>query len=187
MDADLSKLRIDKDKKQSNDGPSPWAVRWILGIITIFVLLGAGGWVWTQLNASTPVRVERVRNSNTGGDAPQGDVILNATGYIIAAHKIEVAAKVVGRVSWIGVEKGDRVKRGDAIVRLEDDEYRAQLQQAQGRLQQLVAQLSELENGSRPEEIAVAKANVDQAKAEMRREELNLNRIRRERSIRPPL
>jgi len=178
MDADLSKLRIDKDKKQSNDGPSPWAVRWILGIITLFVLLGAGGWVWTQLNASTPVRVERVRNSNTGGDAPQGDVILNATGYIIAAHKIEVAAKVVGRVSWIGVEKGDRVKRGDAIVRLEDDEYRAQLQQAQGRLQQLVAQLSELENGSRPEEIAVAKANVDQAKAEMRREELNLNRIR---------
>ena len=31
-----------------------------------------------------------------------GDVILNATGYIIAAHKIEVAAKVVGKVAWLG-------------------------------------------------------------------------------------
>jgi HlyD family secretion protein len=53
------------------------------------------------------------------------------------------------------------------------------LQQAEGRLQQLQAQLLELETGSRPEEIAVAKANAEQAKAELRREELNLNRIRK--------
>jgi HlyD family secretion protein len=178
MEADLNKLRIDKSKKQSSDGPSPWAVRWILGVILLFLLLGAGGWVWTAWNAATPVQVQRVVNANTGGPAA-GEVILNATGYIIAAHKIEVAAKVVGRVSWIGVEKGDRVQKGQAIVRLEDDEYRAQLQQAEGRLQQLQAQLLELETGSRPEEIAVAKANAEQAKAELRREELNLNRIRK--------
>lgn len=178
MEADLNKLRIDKSKKQSSDGPSPWAVRWILGVILLFLLLGAGGWAWTAWNAATPVQVQRVVNANTGGPAA-GEVILNATGYIIAAHKIEVAAKVVGRVSWIGVEKGDRVQKGQAIVRLEDDEYRAQLQQAEGRLQQLQAQLLELETGSRPEEIAVAKANVEQAKAELRREELNLNRIRK--------
>jgi HlyD family secretion protein len=178
MEADLNKLRIDKSKKQTNDGVSPWAVRWILGVILLFVLLGAGGWAWTAWNAAVPVQVQRVVNANTGGPAA-GEVVLNATGYIIAAHKIEVAAKVVGRVSWIGVEKGDRVQQGQAIVRLEDDEYRAQLQQAQGRLQQLQAQLLELETGSRPEEIAVAKANVEQAKAELRREELNLGRIRK--------
>lgn len=178
MEADLNKLRIDKSKKQTNDGVSPWAVRWILGVILLFILLGAGGWAWTAWNTSVPVQVQRVVNANTGGPVA-GEVVLNATGYIIAAHKIEVAAKVVGRVSWIGVEKGDRVQQGQAIVRLEDDEYRAQLQQAQGRLQQLQAQLLELETGSRPEEIAVAKANVEQAKAELRREELNLDRIRK--------
>ena len=47
----------------------------------------------------------------SAGSAPQG-VVLNATGYIVAAHKIEVAAKVIGKVEWIGVDKGDRVKRG---------------------------------------------------------------------------
>lgn len=178
MDADLSKLRIDTHRKQSRDEGSSRALRWIVGVLLGLVLLGGSSWAWTIWTAATPVRVERVRNSNTGGDAPQGEVILNATGYIIAAHKIQVASKVVGRVSWIGVEKGDRVQKGQAIVRLEDDEYRAQLQQAQGRLAQLQAMLQELENGSRPEEIAVAKANVDQARAELRREELNLARIR---------
>ena len=59
-------------------------------------------------------------------------MILNATGYIVAAHKIQVAAKVIGKVKWIGVDKGDRVSEGEVLVRLEDDEYQAQLQQAQG-------------------------------------------------------
>ncbi|MDZ7637769.1 MAG: efflux RND transporter periplasmic adaptor subunit [Bryobacterales bacterium] len=183
MEADLNKLRIDKSKKQSNDEPSPWAVRWILGVVSAVRACWAGRRAGHERawNASTPVQVQRVVNANASGgqQQQQGEVVLNATGYIIAAHKIEVAAKVVGRVSWIGVEKGDRVQKGQAIVRLEDDEYRAQLQQAQGRLQQLQAQLLELETGSRPEEIAVAKANVDQARAELRREELNLERIRK--------
>ena len=70
--------------------------------------------------------------------AAQG-VVLNATGYIVAAHKIELAAKVIGKVKWIGVEKGDQVKEGQVLVRLEDDEYRAQLDQAKGNLANLEA------------------------------------------------
>ncbi len=178
MPAELSRLRIDKSSKQSKD-PSPWAVRWILSVIALFVIVGLGGWVWSLLNAAIPVQVERVRNAQDDGVASMADVVLNATGYIIAAHKIEVASKVVGRVSWIGVEKGDLVKQGQVIVRLEDDEYRAQLQQAQGRLKQLEAQLQELEAGSRPQEIAVAQANLNQAKADLEREQLNLERIRK--------
>lgn len=176
--AELSKLRIDKSSKHV-DGPSPWAVRWILGVVTLFVLAGLGGWIWSLWNAATPVRVERVRRAETAGAMPTADVVLNATGYIIAAHKIEVASKVVGRVRWIGVEKGDRVRMGQEIVRLEDDEYRAQLQQAQGRLKQLEAQLAELEAGSRPQEVAVAQANLNQARADLERERLNLERIRK--------
>ena len=82
-------------------------------------------------------------------------MVLNATGYIVAAHKIELAAKVVGKVAWIGVDKADKVKEGQVLVRLEDDEYRAQLDQAKGNLANLQATLAELEHGSRPEEIAV--------------------------------
>ena len=69
-------------------------------------------------------------------------MILSATGYIIAAHKIEVASKVNGRVASINVDKGDKVKAGQVLVRLEDDEYRAQLAQQQGQLANLEAKLA---------------------------------------------
>jgi HlyD family secretion protein len=96
----------------------------------------------------------------------------------VAAHRIEVASKVVGRVAWIGVEKGDKVKAGQVLVRLEDDEYRAQLDQMKGQLANLQAKLAELEHGSRPEEIAVARANVNQAKADLENALVTLNRTK---------
>ena len=119
----------------------------------------------------------RARAEQVGG-AAGGSVVLNATGYVIAAHKIQVAAKVVGKVAWIGVEKGDKVRESQVIARLEDDEYRAQLQQARGQLMNLEARLAEMLNGSRPEEIAAASANVAQAKADLVNARVNLERTR---------
>ena len=112
------------------------------------------------------------------GHAEQG-VVLNATGYIVAAHKIELAAKVIGKVKWIGVDKGDKVKEGQVLVRLEDDEYRAQLDQAKGNLANLQAHLAELEHGSRPEEIAQAMANLNSAKADLENARVSLERTRK--------
>ncbi len=88
-------------------------------------------------------------------------MILNATGYIVAAHKIELAAKVIGQGEMDRRGKGDQVKEGQVLVRLEDDEYRAQLTQAKGQLANLQAKLAEAVNGSRPEEVAQAQANVE--------------------------
>ncbi len=60
------------------------------------------------------------------------------------------------------MEKGDSVKQGQVLVRLENDEYRAQVLQASGNLDNLKARLAELLNGSRPQEIAKAKAELEQ-------------------------
>jgi HlyD family secretion protein len=179
MEDQLKSLRIDRSQKR-RDEPSGWARWWILIGITILALLGAGGFVYNRLNAATEVDVLRVRAAvpaESGGAS--GEVILNATGYIMAAHKIELASKVVGKVAWIGVEKGDRVRQGQVLVRLEDDEYRAQVQQARGQLEMLRARLAELENGSRPEEIAKAKADVDQSRADLVNAQVNLERVRK--------
>jgi HlyD family secretion protein len=114
----------------------------------------------------------------TGSAANEQQIVLTATGYIIAAHKIEVASKVNGRVAWIGVDKGDKVHAGQVLVRLEDDEYRAQVQQQKGQLANLEAKLAEDEHGSRPEEIQKARADVDQAKADMADSKVSLDRTR---------
>lgn len=176
MDAELKSLKIDKTRRY--DEPSKWATRWIVGGIALFVLLGAGWQIYRRASAPLEVDTVRVKSQQTG-TAAQGSVVLNATGYIVAAHKIQLAAKVVGKVAWIGVDKGDKVKEGQVIVRLEDDEYRAQLQQARGQLQSLLARLEELQNGSRPEEIATAKANVDQAQADLENARITLERTKK--------
>ncbi len=104
--------------------------------------------------------------------------MLNATGYIVAAHRIEVAAKVVGKVKWIGVDKGDRVHEGQVMVRLEDDEYQAQLEQAKGQLVTLQAKLDEALHGSRPEEILQAQANLESARADQDNAKVTLDRTK---------
>lgn len=175
MEADLKSLRIDRSRQAER--PPRWAVRWILAGIAFFVLLGAGRFLWSRLNAAVEVDVVRVVPSGTASAGP--NVVLNATGYIVAAHKIELASKVMGRVAWIGVDKGDKVKAGQVIVRLEDDEYRAQLQQARGQLAALEARLEELLRGSRPEEIAMAKANLEQAQADLENARVTLERTRK--------
>lgn len=178
MEAEIKNLRIDRSRKVSTDEGSPWAKRIIIGGVLLFVLAGAGRFLYGYLNNALEVDLYRVKSASAAGSAASAGrtVILNATGYIVAHHKIQVASKVVGRVLWIGVEKGDRVREGQVIVRLEDDEYKAQLQQAAGQLQTLEARLEELKNGSRPEEIATARANVDQARADLINAEITLKR-----------
>ena len=103
---------------------------------------------------------------------------MSATGYIIAAHKIEVASKVNGRVAWIGVDKGDKVKAGQVLVRLEDDEYRAQVTQQRGQLENLKGRELEIKNGNRPEEIEKARYDVNQAKADLDNAKVSLDRTK---------
>jgi HlyD family secretion protein len=114
----------------------------------------------------------------TSGAASGDQTVLTATGYIIAAHKIEVASKVNGRVASIGVDKGDKVSAGQILVRLEDDEYKAQVLQQQGALANLQAKLAEDLHGSRPEEVQKAHADVEQARADLSDSKATLNRTR---------
>jgi HlyD family secretion protein len=178
MEADLKSLRIDKSKKAPNGLPK-WATRWIVAGVALILLLGAASFIYQRLNAAVEVEIMRVTPVEAAPGVPAARIILNATGYIVAAHKIELASKVIGRVAWIGVEKGDKVKKDQVIVRLEDDEYRAQLQQARGQLAALEARLQELLAGSRPEEIAVANANLDEARAELENARINLERTKK--------
>jgi HlyD family secretion protein len=179
VEPDLKNLRIKRGLSLASEGEPAPASRWssrriVIGVI-MFALLGVASVIYKRATAAQEVdTVKAVASTATSGET----VVLNATGYIVAAHKIQLAAKVVGKVAWIGVEKGDRVKEGQVIVRLEDDEYRAQLAQAKGQLENLKARLAELENGSRPEEIATSLANLDQAKADLENARVTLDRNR---------
>jgi HlyD family secretion protein len=173
---DLQSLRIDRTARAGGEGEPPvWARRYILVGIGVLVLLGVVATAYRLLSHDPP-EVEVVRVSAQSSDV--GGVVLSASGYIVAHHKINLNSKVTGRVKWIGVEKGDKVKEGQILVRLEDDEFRAQYEQARGAAENARAYLEELQNGSRPEEILQAQHNLDEARATLANDKLTLDRTR---------
>ena len=171
---ELEGLRIDRSASAA-PGPRRWAKIYIVAGVSLFVLLGVAALAYRLISGSTK-EVEVVRASAEGGAV--GSVSLTATGYIVPHHKINVNSKVTGRVKWIGVEKGDKVKEGQVLVKLEDDEFRAQYQQARGAAESARAYLEELEHGSRPEEVSQAEHNLDEARATLVNDKLTLDRTR---------
>jgi len=172
--SDLQGLRIDRSAPAGDS--APWARRYILVGIAVVALLSVGALAYRLLSSNVPeVDVVRAQAENT---ADVGGVVLTASGYIVPHHKINVNSKVTGRVAWIGVEKGDKVKQGQVLVRLEDQEFRAQYEQAKGAADNARAYLAELENGSRPEEIDQAQHNLDEARATLVNDKLTLDRDR---------
>ena len=181
MQDELQKLRIDKaDKARRHEERSVWP--WVV-VLLLLILVAGGFWQWRGAAAAPVVETVRVRavegGATGGGDSSGGggSIVLNATGYVMAAHKIELASKVIGRVAWVGVEMGDKIEKDQVLVRLEDDEYKARVAQAQGQLDAAKAQLAELEAGSRPQEVATAAARVEQARAELGNAQTNLKRL----------
>jgi len=174
---DLQSLRIDRSHRDDSGGEPPaWARRYILGGIAVVVVLGLIALTY-RLFAGSPAEVEVVRAAAEGG-ADTGGVVLSAGGYIVAHHKINVNSKVTGRVKWIGVEKGDKVKEGQVLVRLEDDEFRAQYEQAEGAVENARAYYEELQHGSRPEEVQQAQHNLDEARATAANDKITLDRTK---------
>ena len=172
---DLKSLRIGDEHRGDHPEEPKWSKRYILGGIAVLVVASLVTLAYRVAQGSVP-EVETVRATAESGAV--GGTVLNATGYIVAHHMISVNSKVTGRVKWIGVEKGDRVKEGQVLVKLEDDEFRAQYLQAKGAYEAAKARYEEMKNGSRPEEIQRALHDLDQAKAQLVDDKANLERIR---------
>ena len=154
----------------------PQQARSMKGVVIAVVIVVAAALIgliaFRQPGAAAAVDVVRPRLETASRSA-----VLVATGYVIPHHKIQVGSKIMGRVAWIGVEKGERVRAGQLIVRLEDREYRAQYDQARAAFETAQARLNELERGSRPEEIDRARSDMERAEAQLRTEEAQFRRI----------
>src|SRR5712691_4446589 len=142
MHAELDKLRIDRAFKRT-DEPSP-RVRWVLLTGAVLgVLLGAAYLLWRLANGAMEVEVQRVQATGRRPAEAVG-VLLNATGYIVAAHKIQVAPKVNGRVAQVRLREALHGARPEEIAQAQANvqEVRADLENARFQLQraqQLIA------------------------------------------------
>ena len=148
---DLSKLRIDRSLAPVR---SRHGRRWLwLGAIAVVVVLG-GAWFFLQPRA---INVQTTPIVTTYPS--QQFVVLNSTGYVVAQRKAAISSKASGRLEWLGVAEGTRVKAGEIIARLDSRDVSAQLDAARAN-------------------VNVARAALEQTLAENRDAEASLRRTR---------
>jgi HlyD family secretion protein len=116
-------------------------------------------------STTTSARQEHPTSSSASAAPPKGDVVLEAKGYIVPAHQILVSPKVNGMIVQLNVEEGRRVTKGDILAILESIDYAADCERAKANVRLMRERLRELENGSRPEEIKEAEADLQEAEA----------------------
>src|SRR5882672_1590297 len=168
----LRSLKIDRNPPPAPSTENRLPKMLLLGLAVLVALVAMGYFYF--FSAPKAISVAAVKLENSGGS--QSDTVLSASGYVVAHHKIAVGAKVMGRVAWIGVEKGDTVQQGQVLVRLEDNDFRAQSNQARANLAAAQARLDQLNTGSRPQEKLKDKAGVLQAEATLTNAEAEYER-----------
>lgn len=150
-DADLDGLSIARPSAQTPRRTSHvW--RWTWGAVIVVLIALAGAWSSGLLPRDVTVDVVRVVRLSSGGSG------LAATGYVVAQRQASIASKAIGRLEFIGVKVGDRVKEGQVIARLEHADMEALLQQAQAK-------------------VGVARAQLGAAKPELEEATLHLERV----------
>ena len=166
---DLSKLRINRDLAPAS-GRRRRKWYW-LGVTAVIALAGLG---WFVLNPA-PVTVQTTAVVTTYPS--QQFVVLNATGYVVAQRKAAIGSKATGRLEWLGVAEGSRVKAGEIIARIDNRDVVAQAESAQANVLAARAGLRQVEAEERDaalqlkrnEDLAgkgfMPQATVDTAKA----------------------
>ncbi|WP_157619415.1 efflux RND transporter periplasmic adaptor subunit [Skermanella stibiiresistens] len=96
--------------------------------------------------------------------APADAGVLVLTGNV-DIRQVNLAFNVEGRITTMLVSEGDMVTAGQELARVESNYYTDGLAIARARLDAQKAQVAKLVAGSRPEEVALARANVAEAEA----------------------
>jgi RND family efflux transporter MFP subunit len=136
--ADLSSLKIDR----SNNNPKSNSKLIYYIIASVIVLIGGYFVIGSFSSSSVEVKLTTVVKQSPS----KSNAILTASGYVVAQRKAAIASKGTGRLVYLGVVEGDQVKKNQVIGRLEDNDIRAQLEQAKANLKLQQADLNDSKN-----------------------------------------
>ncbi len=151
----LSMLKIGHEDQTS--GTKRKMRRFFVVVVSLTLLLTAGYLIGFAgfFSSAVPVQITTatlVYPSQTVAD-------FNASGYVVAQRRASVASKGTGRLERLAVQEGSRVKQGDVLAELENNDLKAEYAQVAGQL-------------------AAARADLTRAETEKRTAERNFRRYR---------
>jgi HlyD family secretion protein len=97
-------------------------------------------------------------------EAAHPDLILYGN---VDLRQVDLAFNNSERIAAVLVQEGDHVRRGQLVAKLDTSRLEPQVAQAAAMVESQRQVVTRLKNGSRPEEIAQARANVESAKADL--------------------
>lgn len=112
-------------------------------------------------------------------EAPPAPAVIAAAGRVEpVSEEVTLASQLPGRLAAVSVEEGDRIRRGQVLATLVNDDYRARVQFAEAQLNLKQAELLRVRNGARRQERREAAAVVIEAKAVLENAHAEMERRR---------
>jgi HlyD family secretion protein len=127
-------------------------------LATLVVAAGGAGGAWYYFEGRPPAETRLILQGN------------------VDVRQVDLAFKVDGRIETMAVDEGDSVEPGQVLATLDARYFEDELRLARARRDNLKAVLARLEHGSRPEEIAEARASLAERQASLDNARQALNR-----------
>ncbi len=130
-------------------------IKLILGLLGLIILVGGLLFIFSKK-----------KNKNLEGYiVKKCDVYekVSATGSLRPAKEIKLSAQTAGQVKKVNFKEGDKVKKGQIIVKIDDSDILVKINQAKANLISAKESLKKLKNGPTKQEIAVYQAKVKSA------------------------
>lgn len=127
-----------------------------ISLIVIFLI------VWASYAVTRPPKPEYVTAQSTRGDLRQ---IVEAVGTVTSERALELQFPALDVVLQVLVKEGDSVRAGQTLAQLRSGTLAAGIASARANLLSAEAALRALEEGARPENIAITRAQVENRRA----------------------
>lgn len=156
--------------------PLRWIILLMVGVIAALVLYQV--WGFTQkrsraqriVRAEIPVQISPVTRKDM-------TYFFTATGDIAPLMQVDLFPKVSGYLERIHVNLGDSVRQNQVIAQIDQNDFLQKVKEIEAKVAQAKAQLSELEAGSRPEELRQAEEAVRGAQSRFDNAKLQRERV----------
>ena len=171
---DLATLRIDRSAPAARERPRWLGIAYIAGASALFLLLSALLWRAT-IGHVAEVTVDYAQVSGQG--TPSAAAVLTGSGYVVTGDRyISLGVRVPGRIEAYLVEEGERVKKGQPLVRLDARPFAASLAEARAGLAEARAQVALAEKELKRQEELRARDVASQAALDVKSTQLDVAR-----------
>jgi RND family efflux transporter MFP subunit len=163
--------------------------RWGYLIVLILVLGGLIGWRLAQKQSANVAQAEmrqmRMKSAPIVTVVPVQlrtiSQTYSATGSVEAPYDVKISPQVAGRITYLQVHEGDRVRKGQVLVRIDPEEAQASVSQQAANLAEAQYRLAQAQTTQNPANVAIItqiqqqKAGVNSAQADYNQARENYN------------